>query len=123
VPAVFRDARGRDQLFLTGNTKRAAGVADSVPPSLVRVAVVRDGAAPYPRVERANTAVVFGNPGSPVVTSHGSDDAIVWVLDENANGDLGLVVGFGTDKTTFLVCSRILSWSSLVFKTMLHGSF
>jgi hypothetical protein len=36
---------------------------------------------------------VFQNPGSPIVTSSGSDEAIVWVLDENAprtallNGD------------------------------------
>lgn len=85
VPATFRDAAGKDVLFVTGNTKRAAGVADSVPPSLVRVAVVREGDAVYPRIDRSNDSIVFGNPGSPVVTSHGSDDAIVWVLDENAS--------------------------------------
>jgi hypothetical protein len=35
-------------------------------------------------VERAQPKLVLGNPGSPVVTSNGARDAIVWILDENA---------------------------------------
>ncbi|MBB5208296.1 ThuA domain-containing protein [Chiayiivirga flava] len=84
VPASFRAADGRLHLFVTGNTKRATGSAESIPPSLVRLEVAGDADAPYLRIAAANDTVVFGNPGSPVVTSNGARDAVVWVLDENA---------------------------------------
>lgn len=86
VPAVFRDAQGRDWLFATGNSKRAPGSSVSVPPSVARLEVVRPaGGSPYLRVDRVNRTLVLGNPGSPVVTSNGARDAIVWILDENAS--------------------------------------
>lgn len=85
LPATFRDRRGTDYLFVTGNSKRAPGSADSVPPSLVRVRVVRvAGRTPFLAIDRRETTRVLGNPGSPVVTSLGAEHAIVWVLDENA---------------------------------------
>ncbi|KRD34690.1 hypothetical protein ASE35_08080 [Lysobacter sp. Root916] len=85
LPASFRDPHGTDYLFVTGNSKRAPGSADSVPPSLVRLRVVRrKGLAPFLEVDRRQTSLVLGNPGSPVVTSRGPQHAIVWVLDENA---------------------------------------
>jgi len=37
------------------------------------------------------------------------------------HGDLTLVVGSGTRKSTFLVCSRSFSRSSPVFRAMLYG--
>ena len=56
-----------------------------MPPSLVRVQVVRTpGQSPYLRIDRSNRSLVLGNPGSPVVTSDGPRNAIVWILDENA---------------------------------------
>jgi len=85
VPAFRRGADGADYVYVTGNSKRGPGSPVSVPPSIVRLRVVRPaGAAPYLRVDKANTSLVLGNPGSPVVTSNGARDAIVWVLDENA---------------------------------------
>ncbi|MFT3763251.1 MAG: ThuA domain-containing protein [Pseudoxanthomonas sp.] len=85
LPAAFRDERGVDYLFATGNSKRARGSADSVPPSVVRVEVARaPGQSPYLRIDRSNRSLVLGNPGSPVVTSDGPRNAIVWILDENA---------------------------------------
>lgn len=85
LPAAFRDGRGVDFLFATGNSKRARGSAESVPPSVVRVEVVRaPGQAPYLRIDRSNRSLVLGNPGSPAVTSDGPRNAIVWILDENA---------------------------------------
>lgn len=85
VPATFRDANGVDHLFVTGNNKRALGSSASVPPSVVRLEVVRKAnQPPYLHVKRANPRLVLGNPGSPVVTSNGARDAIVWILDENA---------------------------------------
>lgn len=86
VPAFFRDARGADFLFATGNTKRAQGSSASVPPSVAKIEVARRaGAPPFLRIDKINKHLVLGNPGSPVVTSRGPQDAIVWILDENAS--------------------------------------
>lgn len=85
VPAWYRDAAGDAYVYLTGNTRRAEGSADAVPPSLVKLAVVAEQGKPaYLRVDRRQMDLVFGNPGSPVITSRGGHDAVVWVLDENA---------------------------------------
>lgn len=85
VPAYFRDAAGVLYVYLTGNSKRAEGSADSVPPSLVRLKVMTAPGQPaYLQVDRRQQELVLGNPGSPVISSRGSDDGIVWILDENA---------------------------------------
>ncbi|HWI24754.1 MAG TPA: hypothetical protein VNS59_07495, partial [Lysobacter sp.] len=85
VPASFRDADGHAYLYFTGNSKRAQGSADSVPPSIARLRIeAAPGRPAYLRLDRTNKKLAFGNPGSPVVTSNGPRDAIVWILDENA---------------------------------------
>lgn len=92
VPAAFRGDDGRWSVYLTGNTRAASGSADALPPSLVRLTVEdAAGAQPHLRLERTQDQVVFGNPGSPVVSSRGGHDAIVWVLDENARRSAPLV--------------------------------
>jgi outer membrane protein assembly factor BamB len=85
LPASFRDARGNTYLYVTGNSKRAQGSADSVPPSVARLRIeAASGKPAYLRIDRVNRTLLLGNPGSPVVTSNGSRDALVWILDENA---------------------------------------
>jgi cytochrome c553 len=85
VPAHYRDAAGDLYVYLTGNSKRAEGSAESMPPSLVRLKVVTAPEQPaYLRIDRRQQELVLGNPGSPVISSRGSEDAIVWILDENA---------------------------------------
>lgn len=85
VPAHYRDAAGDLNVYLTGNSKRAEGSADSVPPSLVKLKVVATPGQPaYLRMDRKQQELVLGNPGSPVISSRGSEEAIVWILDENA---------------------------------------
>lgn len=85
VPAYFRARDDVGYLFVTGNTKHDHGSPVSVPPSLARLRVVARAREPaYVEVDQLEQTLVFENPGSPVVTSHGSEDAIVWVLDENA---------------------------------------
>lgn len=82
-PALFADAR-QTYLFVSGSTKEAVGVARNVPPSLARLRVVLTPGAPaWLAVDGTNMSSTFINPGAPVVSSHGPDDAIVWVLDEN----------------------------------------
>ena len=91
VPAFFRDGGGVEHLFVTGNTKAREGSDVSVPPSVVDLEVVRRGGeAPWLRIARSERTLALRNPGSPVVTSDGPRDAIVWVLDENASRSASL---------------------------------
>jgi outer membrane protein assembly factor BamB len=83
--AYFRDANGRNLVFVSGSTKTGDDFTDSMPPGLARVEIVtKPGQAAYPRVDGFEKTQTFVNPGSPVVSSNGSKDAIVWVLDPNA---------------------------------------
>jgi outer membrane protein assembly factor BamB len=51
----------------------------------VRLQLLRPtGIEPYLRLDGRAVDFVLQNPGPPVVSSNGSKDAIVWVLDENA---------------------------------------
>ena len=41
--------------------------------------------APFLQIDAMEPTFVFQNPGSPVITSNGSSEAIAWILDPNAN--------------------------------------
>ncbi len=91
VPAVFRGANGKPYVFVTGSTKRVESSPENAPPSLVRLEVVTAPGAPaHLRIDQREMRFAFENPGSPVVTSNGGRDAIVWVLDENARRSASL---------------------------------
>ncbi|MGX5731111.1 ThuA domain-containing protein [Pseudoxanthomonas beigongshangi] len=95
VPAYYRDGQGMIHVYMTGNTRRAEGSADAVPPSLVRLRVATTPGQPaHLAIERRQMEQVLINPGSPVVSSDGARDPIVWVLDENARRSAPLA---GTD--------------------------
>jgi outer membrane protein assembly factor BamB len=82
TPAYFRDPSGTSYLFVTGASKATADSAISVAPGLVRLRVVTPTGAPaYLAVDGREMRTTLVNPGSPVVTSNGGRDAIVWVLD------------------------------------------
>jgi len=83
--AYFRSDAGRYFLFVTGSAKSGANLTVSVPPGLARLEIVTSPATPaYLRVDQLEQTQTFQNPGSPVVTSDGSRDPIVWILDANA---------------------------------------
>jgi hypothetical protein len=83
-PAFFADAAG-SWVFVSGSTKAAPDSVVNVPPSIARLRVAMEGGAPaYLAIDRTNPNVAFVNPGSPVVTSDGAKEAVVWVVDENA---------------------------------------
>jgi competence ComEA-like helix-hairpin-helix protein len=85
TPAYFRNAAGDEYLFYSGNNKDPQDTQASVAPSLVRLQLLRSaGTNPYLRLDGRAMDFVLQNPGPPVVSSNGSQDAIVWVLDENA---------------------------------------
>lgn len=83
--AYFRDAHGTSYLLVAGNSKQDESSPINVPPCLVRVKIVTvPGQPAYPQIDQLEQTLVFENPGSPVISSDGYDNAIVWVLDMNA---------------------------------------
>lgn len=83
--AYFRDANGESFLFVTGSSKTGPGFMESLPPGLAKLKIVTTANQPaYLRIDRLEQTQTFMNPGSPIVTSNGGKDAIVWVLDANA---------------------------------------
>lgn len=84
TPAYFHAASDRHFVFATGTAKAAEDSGESVVPGLVRVEiVVRPDAPAFLRLDAIQPELVFKNPASPVVSSNGREDAIVWVLDVN----------------------------------------
>lgn len=83
--AHFRDRTGVNYLYFTGSTKTGADFSTNVPPGLVRVKIVTTPHRPaFLRLDGQERTITFQNPGSPVISSRGGSDAIVWVLDPNA---------------------------------------
>src|ERR1700722_3716328 len=91
VPAYFRAVDGKHFLFVSGGSKKDENSDINVPPCLARVkVVVLPGKPAYLEVDQLEKTVVLENPGSPVVTSHGTTSPIVWVLDEHAHRSTSL---------------------------------
>jgi hypothetical protein len=83
TPAFFRRDDGTPLLYWSGSTKAALCSVDVVPPSLVRMRVAADAGGPaYLVRDAADDEMRFVSPGSPVVSSHGGADPVVWVIDE-----------------------------------------
>jgi hypothetical protein len=97
TPAYFRDAAGQQQLFVSGTTKQrdpATGgmTAATMPPCLARLRIALEAGKPaYLAIDARETTVTLVNPGSPVLSSNGANDAIVWILDENGQRTAPLV--------------------------------
>jgi mono/diheme cytochrome c family protein len=72
-------------IFASGSAKTGDDFSTSAPPGLARIELVAAPGKPaYLRIDRLEGTQIFGNPGSPVVSSAAGADAIVWVLDTNA---------------------------------------
>ena len=84
TPAYFKGADGTNYLFATGSTKQSYDSQGSVPPCVVRLKIVTSSGTPaYLAVDQSQNSITMLSPGSPVVTSSGSANAIVWVLVGN----------------------------------------
>jgi hypothetical protein len=89
--AFFRDASGNGFLFVSGSSKAAADSETTVPPCIVKLRIVTAPGEPaYLAEEASNNTFGFLSPGSPWVTSNGSQDAIVWVLVANVTRSTSL---------------------------------
>jgi hypothetical protein len=90
--AFFHAADGSNFLFVTGSSKAAFNSTTTVPPCLVKLRIVTSPGQPaYLAVEASENTFGFLSPGSPWVTSNGSEDAIVWVLVANVLRTASLV--------------------------------
>jgi hypothetical protein len=84
TPAYFQGADGTPYLFFSGSSKTCATCKTVTPPSLIRLVIVTSAAQPaYLAVDAEDSVLRFLSPGSPVVTSNGSLNPIVWVVDAN----------------------------------------
>jgi outer membrane protein assembly factor BamB len=84
TPAYFQAADGARVLFVAGSTRSAEDSTEAVPPGLARLRVVTSPGEPaYLALDATADEVAFLSPGSPVVTSNTTADALVWVLDAN----------------------------------------
>jgi hypothetical protein len=115
VPAVFRDSQGAIHVIVTGNTKKDAASITNVAPSLARLKVATTSSRPaWLTLEQLEKTLALENPGSPIVTSNGSRDPVVWVLDPNARRS-ALLVGDGAPQPVlyaFDAMSLRLLWKS-----------
>ncbi len=89
--AHFRDAAGMDHLFVSGSSKSGPDYSVNLPPGLIRLAVHKTAKqSAFLRIAAQERTLTFQNPGSPIVSSNGGRDAIVWLLDPNAPRSMDL---------------------------------
>ncbi|MCY4426769.1 MAG: hypothetical protein OXC05_07030 [Halieaceae bacterium] len=82
--AYFRDEAGGNFMYVTGAAKTGQYLQDSAPPGLARLQIVTEAGKPaYMRVTHVEMTQTLHNAASPVVTSNGGRNGIVWVLDTN----------------------------------------
>jgi hypothetical protein len=92
TPAYFQGADGTNYLFATGSTKQAVSSQSTVPPCVVRLKIVINPGKPaYLSEDRTQNSMTMLSPGSPLVTSNGSSNAIVWVLVGNVTRSQNLL--------------------------------
>jgi len=83
--SFYRDDTGATWVYVTGASKKGENFNFSAPPGLARVKVhANPGQPAYLTVDKLEMTQTFDNPGSPIVTSNGGKDAIVWMVDQNA---------------------------------------
>ena len=92
TPAYFQGADGTSYIFVSGATKQAECSRVPVSPGLARLRIVTSPGQPaYLSIDATDSVLSLFSPGPPVVTSNGSDKAIVWVLDANVYRSASLV--------------------------------
>ena len=126
VPTIFRASDGTLHVFVTGNTKKDEASTTNVPPSVARLKVMTASDRPaWLAVAQLERTLTFENPGSPVVTSNGSRDAVVWVLDTNARRS-ALLVGDGAPRPILYALDAMTLrrlWSSDVGQLQTSGKY
>jgi hypothetical protein len=83
--SYYQDESGTPYVYVNGASKKGENFNVSAPPGLAKVRIVASPNEPaYLKLEKLENTQTFHNPGSPIVTSNGGRDAIVWMVDQNA---------------------------------------
>lgn len=83
--SYYRDESGTTFVYVSGSSKKGENFNTSTPPGLAKVKIVTKAGEPaYLHVEKLENTQTFHNPGSPILSSNGARDAIVWMVDQNA---------------------------------------
>lgn len=83
--AFFADDEGNYWVFATGSSKTGEDLETPVPPGVAKVRLFASPGQPvYPKLDSREYTQLLYNPGSPVITSNGGKDAVLWVMDPNA---------------------------------------
>jgi len=94
TPAYFKGMDGTNYVFVSGAQKQSECNRTPVPPGLSRLRIVTNPGQPaYLQVDATDSVLSLFSPGPPVVTSNGSTNAIVWVMDANVYRSASLVGG------------------------------
>lgn len=81
--SYYRDDAGTTYIYVNGASKKGENFNTSTPPGLAKVKVFTDPGKPaFLRVDKLEMVTTFHNPGSPVISSNGGRDAIVWMVDQ-----------------------------------------
>jgi hypothetical protein len=126
TPAYFQAADGTSYVFYSGATKRCESCREPVPPGLYRLKIVTSpGAAAYLAIDSIDSALTLLSPGSPVVTSNGPDNAIVWVLDANLYRSQPLIGGSVPHPVLYAIdaTSMSLLWNSTADQLNVGGKY
>lgn len=126
TPVYFQRADGSSVLFVSGSTRAAEDSTMPVPPGVARLRIVTSPDQPaFLALEATESEVAFLSPGSPVITSNGSADAVVWVLDANLPR-AGRLVGSGVPHPVlyaFDADSMQLLWRSAPDQLAVGGKY
>ena len=103
-PAYFRAADGTSYVFYTGSTKTCRQCTEPMPPGIARLKVVTAPGKPaYLKLDAYETTLTLRNPGSPIVTSNGSANAVVWVVETNIDRSAPLTTNTAPHATLYAV--------------------
>ena len=126
TPAYFQSGDGTNYLFVSGATKSCESCREPVPPGLARLQIVAaQGQPAYLALNASDNFLSLFSPGPPVISSNGSSNAIVWLLDANVYRSASLVgssvphpVLYAVDATTMQ-----LLWSSTANQLNVGGKY
>ena len=95
TPAFFTDSVN-NFVYVTGNTKNNVAGTFDVPPDIFRLKInITPGQPAYLTPDAEETTLALLNPSSPVVTSDGSSNPMLWVID--AEGSLAEMIRDGVN--------------------------
>jgi hypothetical protein len=126
TPAYFQKSDGTNYLFVAGSSKQSATSQTTVPPCLARLHIVTaSGQRAYLAIDQTQNTLLFNTPGSPVITSNGSSNPILWILVANVKRTDSLI-GSGVPHPTLYAIDPLtlnVLWQSTSAQLNVGGKY